>query len=226
MMWSAFKLSLLVVVLATILVSVLGVAAGYLLAKREFHGKELLDSIMTLPMVLPPTVTGYYLILLLGRHGLIGRHVYQLTGWTVAFTWEAAVIAASVMAFPIMVKAARAAIASVDPRYELVSFGLGKSEFITFLRVTMPLASRGLLAGIVLSFARALGEFGATLMLAGNIPGKTQTMPLAIFEAFISGDDRQAQVLAAILTLTSITVIYVTNLLTRPHTSRQDHAER
>ncbi|MGH9400847.1 MAG: molybdate ABC transporter permease subunit [Terriglobia bacterium] len=216
MIVSAFKLSLWVVSLATLLVGVSGTAFGFLLAKREFQGKELLDSVLTLPMVLPPTVTGYYLILLLGRSGWLGQYVYRLTGWSVAFTWQAAVIAATVMAFPIMVKSARAAIASVDSRYEVASFSLGKSEFETFFRITLPLALRGLVAGLVLSFARALGEFGATLMLAGNIPGKTQTMPLAIYEAFISGDDREAQMLAVILTVTSIAVIYMTNVLSRP----------
>jgi molybdate transport system permease protein len=167
-------------------------------------------------MVLPPTVTGYNVILLLGRRGLLGRYLYSMTGWTIAFTWEAAVVAASVMALPIMVKSARAALESMDARYEMVSFSLGKGELQTFFRVTLPLAFRGIMAGIVLSFARALGEFGATLMLAGNIPGKTQTMPLAIFEAFFSGEDRQAQILAIILTLTSIVTIYFTNVLTRP----------
>ncbi|HUY14774.1 MAG TPA: molybdate ABC transporter permease subunit [Terriglobia bacterium] len=213
MMGSAFKLSLWVVTLATLLVAVTGTASGFLLAKREFRGKELLDSVLTLPMVLPPTVTGYYLILLLGRRGWLGRYIYELTGWSVAFTWGAAVIAATVMAFPIMVKSARAAIGSVDSRYEMVSFSLGKGEFETFFRITLPLALRGLVAGLVLSFARALGEFGATLMLAGNIPGRTQTMPLAIYEAFISGDDREAQFLAVTLTITSVAVIYLTNLL-------------
>jgi molybdate transport system permease protein len=216
MIWPAFKLSLLVVSLATVLIGVVGTALGFVLAKRQFRAKELCDALLTLPMVLPPTVTGYYLILLLGRHGLLGRYLYALTGWTLAFTWEAAVVAAGVMALPIMVKSARAALESVDARYEMVSFSLGKGELETFFRVTLPLAFRGLMAGIVLSFARALGEFGATLMLAGNIPGKTQTMPLAIFEAFISGEDRQAQSLALILTFTSIVTIYFTNILTRP----------
>src|SRR5579872_4494082 len=214
MIWSAFKLSLLVVSIATVVVAVVGAALGFLLARREFRAKELCDSIITLPMVLPPTVTGYYLILLLGRRGLLGRYIFALTGWTVAFTWEAAAIAAGVMALPLMVKSARAALETVDRRYELVSFSLGKSGIETFFRVTLPLASRGILAGIVLSFARALGEFGATLMLAGNIQGKTQTMPLAIYEAFISGEDQKAQALAIILTVTSVAVIYLTNVLT------------
>jgi molybdate transport system permease protein len=216
MIWSAFKLSALVVSVATVAVALVGTALAFLLARREFRGKEALDSLVTLPMVLPPTVTGYYLILLLGRRGLLGKYLFALTGWTVAFTWQAAAIAAGAMALPLMVKSARAALESIDQRYEQVSFSLGKSEFETFFRVTLPLAKRGILAGVVLSFARALGEFGATLMLAGNIRGKTQTMPLAIYEAFISGDDQKAQIMAVILTLTSIAVIYLTNVLTRP----------
>lgn len=215
MIWPAFKLSLLVVSLTTVFVAVVGTACGFLLARRQFRAKELCDAVLTLPMVLPPTVTGYYLIVLLGKRGFLGRYLYGLTGWTPAFTWQGAVVAAGVMSLPIMVKSARAALESVDARYEMVSFSLGKGEFETFFRVTLPLALRGLLAGIVLTFARALGEFGATLMLAGNIPGKTQTMPLAIFEAFQAGEDRQAQVLALILTFASIAAIYLTNILTR-----------
>ncbi len=216
MILPALKLSLLVASIATLIVSVIGIALGFILAKRNFHTKELIDSIFTLPLILPPTVTGYYLILLLGRRGLIGQYIYELTGWTVTFTWQAAVIAASVVALPLMVKSARAAIESVDPKYEIVSYTLGKSEFQTFLRVILPLARRGILAGIILSFARALGEFGATLILAGNIPGKTQTMPLAIYEAVISGENMRAQILALILTVVSVAVIYITNKLSRP----------
>jgi molybdate transport system permease protein len=153
---------------------------------------------------------------LLGRRGLLGEPLYALTGWTVTFTWMAAVIAATVIALPLMIKSARAAIESVDIQYEIASYTLGKSEFETFFRITLPLASRGILAGIVLSFARAFGEFGATLMLAGNIPGRTQTMPLAIYEAVVSGEDDQARWLALILTVISVTVVYITNRLSRP----------
>lgn len=215
MIWESFRLSLLVVSLATLIVTLVGLAAAFVLAKRDFHGKELLDAALTLPLVLPPTVTGYYLIVLLGRQGLIGRYVYELTGWTLTFTWQGAVVAATVLALPLMVKAARAAIESVNPEYEIASYTLGKSELETFFRITLPLARRGILAGIVLSFARALGEFGATLMLAGNIPGKTQTMPLGIYEAVAAGEDRRAQVLALILTAISIVAVYLTNKLSR-----------
>jgi molybdate transport system permease protein len=216
MIWPALRLSLLVVSLATLVIGVAGTALGYLFAKRTFRGKDFLDAIVTLPMVLPPTVTGYYLIVLLGRRGLLGKPLYLLTGWTVTFTWIAAVIATTVVALPLMIKSARAAIESVNADYEIASCLMGKSEFETFFRITLPLASRGILAGLVLSFARAFGEFGATLMLAGNIPGRTQTMPLAIYEAVVAGEDAQAKWLALILTGISVAVIYLTNSLSRP----------
>lgn len=215
MIWSAFKLSLLVVSCATVVVGASGLAFAYLLAKHDFRGKELLDAVLTMPLVLPPTVTGYYLIVLLGRRGLLGSVIYDYTGWAVTFTPWAAIVAASVMALPLMIKTSRAALESVNPTYELASYTLGKGEWETFFRVTLPLARRGVLAGLVLSFARALGEFGATLMLAGNIPGRTQTMPLAIYEAVTAGDERQAQILALLLTAVSITAVYLTNRLTR-----------
>jgi molybdate transport system permease protein len=216
MIWPSLRLSLLVVSLATLVIGAVGTALGFLFAKRSFRGKDILDAVFTLPMVLPPTVTGYYLILLLGRRGLLGGPIYSLSGWTVTFTWIAAAIASTVVALPLMIKSARAAIESVDADYEIASYVMGKSEVETFFRITLPLAGRGILAGIVLSFARAFGEFGATLMLAGNIPGRTQTMPLAIYEAVVSGEDERAKWLALILTGISVTVVYLTNRLSRP----------
>jgi len=217
MIWNALKLSILVVSISTILIALIGTAFGYLLARRNFKGKEVLDAVLTLPMVLPPTVTGYYLILILGRRGLLGQPLHALTGWTVTFTMWAAVIAATVIALPLMVKSARAAIESVNTEYETASRIMGRSEWETFFRITLPLAGRGLVAGIVLSFARALGEFGATLMLAGNIPGKTQTMPMFIFDAVMAGEDNMARWAALILTAISVTVVYLTNRLSRPY---------
>ena len=215
MIWSSLKLSLLVVGIATSIVGALGLAFAFLLAKRDFRGKELLDAVLTMPLVLPPTVTGYYLIVLLGRRGLFGKLIYDLTGWTIVFTWQGAVIAAVVVALPLMIKAARASIESVNPQFEIASYTLGKGELETFFRITLPLARRGILAGLILSFARALGEFGATLMIAGNIPGRTQTMPLAIYEAVAAGDDRRAQMLAVMLTVISILAVYLTNKISR-----------
>jgi molybdate transport system permease protein len=215
MIWDALKLSLLVVSVTTAIVGAVGLAFAYLLAKRDFRGKELLDAVLTMPLVLPPTVTGYYLIVLLGRRGLIGGYVYEWTGWTFAFTWQGAVVAAIVVSLPLMIKASRASIESVNPNYEIASYTLGKGKLETFLRVTLPLAKRGIFAGLVLSFARALGEFGATLMIAGNIPGRTQTMPLAIYEAVASGDEQRAQILALILTVVSVAAVYLTNKISR-----------
>jgi len=215
MIWESLKLSLLVVTVATLIIATVGLGLGLLLAKGRFRGQEVLASFFTLPLVLPPTVTGFYLIVLFGRHGLIGEPLYNLTGWSVVFTWQAAVIAAVVLALPLMVLSARAAIESVNPRYEIASYTLGKSQLATFFLITLPLARRGILAGIVLSFTRALGEFGATFMLAGNIPGRTQTMPLAIYEAVISGDNKRAQILALVLTGISITAVYLTNKLSK-----------
>lgn len=219
MILQSLRLSLLVVSITTVVIAVAGTAFAYLLAKRRFRGREMLDALLTLPMVLPPTVTGYYLILLLGRRGVLGEPLYALTGWTVTFTWVAAVIASTVVALPLMIKSARAAIESVDPEYETASLLMGKSEIETFFRITIPLASKGILAGVILSFARAFGEFGATLMLAGNIPGETQTMPLAIYEA-VAGEDATARWLALILTGISVTVVYLTNRLSRPTPGR------
>jgi molybdate transport system permease protein len=204
---SALSLSLRVAVLATVLNALVGIPLAYALARRRFRGKALLDLLVTLPLVLPPTVTGYYLIVLLGRRGWLGAPLYQATGWSAAFTWYAAVIAATVMALPLLVRTARAAIESVDRDLEKAAYTLGRSEWRTALEVTLPLARNGILAGLVLAFARALGEFGATLMLAGNIPGRTTTVPLAIYTAVQTGDSGAALVLVGILTALSCVVL-------------------
>jgi molybdate transport system permease protein len=210
---SALSLSVRVACLATLLNAVAGIPLAYLLARRSFRGKGLVDLVVTLPLVLPPTVAGYYLIVLLGRRGVLGGPLYALTGWTIAFTWYAAVIAATVMALPLLVRTARAAIESVDRDLERAAHTLGRSEWRTALEVTLPLARKGILAGLVLAFARALGEFGATLMLAGNIPGRTATVPLAIYTATQTGEDAQALVLVAALTALSCVVILAANRL-------------
>ena len=204
---SALELSLRVAVLATVINAAVGIPLAYALARRRFRGKAVLDLLVTLPLVLPPTVTGYYLIVLLGRRGWLGAPLYQATGWTVAFTWYAAVIAATVMALPLLVRTARAAIESVDRDLEKAAYTLGRSEWRTALEVTLPLARNGILAGLVLAFARALGEFGATLMLAGNIPGRTTTVPLAIYTAVQTGESGAALTLVGILTALSCVVL-------------------
>ncbi|HEV2861737.1 MAG TPA: molybdate ABC transporter permease subunit [Pyrinomonadaceae bacterium] len=206
-------LSLRVAALSTLLVVVAGGALGWLLARRRFLGREALDALVTLPLILPPTVLGYYLLVLLGRNGPLGRAYEFLTGSSLVFTWRGAVVAASVGALPLMVKTARAAVASVDTEYEDAARTLGKSEWQVFRRVTLPLASRGLAAGGVLAFARALGDFGATLMVAGNIPGRTQTAAIAIYDATQAGRDSDAVALVLILSGVAFALLYATNLL-------------
>jgi molybdate transport system permease protein len=212
-MLSALDLSVRVALLATAVNAAVGIPLAYLLARRPFRGRAAVEVLVTLPLILPPTVTGYYLIVLLGRHGWVGSPLYTLTGWSVAFTWYAAVIAAAVMAFPLLVRTARAAIESVDRDLERAAFTLGRSEWQTAVEVTIPLARNGILAGLVLTFARALGEFGATLMLAGNIPGRTTTVPLAIYTAVQTGETADALVLAGALTVLSCLVILIANRL-------------
>jgi len=209
----ALGLSIRVAFFATLLNALFGIPLAYLLARRAFRGRALVDLLVTLPLVLPPTVTGYYLIVLLGRRGWLGAPVYAWTGWSVAFTWYAAVIAATVMALPLLVRTARAAIESVDRELEKAAYTLGRSEWRTALEVTLPLAKNGIIAGLVLAFARALGEFGATLMLAGNIPGKTTTVPLAIYTAVQTGEMGEAVLLVAALTILSCAVLMVAGRL-------------
>jgi molybdate transport system permease protein len=204
---SALWLSVRVSLLATLVDAAVGIPLAYVLAKRRFRGRPALDLLVTLPLVLPPTVTGYYLIVLLGRRGWLGAPLYAATGWSLPFTWYAAVVAAAVMALPLLVRTARAAIEAVGPELERAAFVLGRSEWRTALEVTLPLARRGIVAGLVLAFARALGEFGATLMLAGNIPGRTTTVPLAIYTAVSTGEAAEARLLVALLTALSCVVV-------------------
>ncbi len=210
---SALLLSIRVAALATLLNALLGIPLAYVLARRRFRGRGLVDLLTTLPLVLPPTVTGYYLIVLLGRRGWLGGPIYQATGWSVAFTWYAAVVAATVMALPLLVRTAKAAFESIDRDLERAAYTLGRSELRTALEVSLPLARNGILAGLVLAFARALGEFGATLMLAGNIPGKTATVPLAIYTAAQTGEDATALLLVGVLTVLSCAVVVAANRL-------------
>jgi len=179
--WVALALTLKVAGWATALNLVLGVAVGWAMARRRFPGRDLLDAVLTLPMVMPPTVLGYYLLVLIGSQGVIGAWLLQQFGIRLIFTWQAAVIAATIVSFPLVFKAARAAFETVDPQYEDAARTLGISEWAIFFRVTLPLAWRGILAGLLLAFARALGEFGATLMVAGSIAGKTQTLSIAVY---------------------------------------------
>jgi molybdate transport system permease protein len=209
--WFPLGLSLRVATLSVALLVVPGTWLGYLLARRRFPGRALLDAALMLPLVLPPSVTGYFLILLLGRRGLLGAPLYRATGFALPFTFWAAVLAALTVALPLYVKAAQAAFSQVALDLEETAYTLGLSPARTFRVVTLPLARRGLVAAAVLAFARAVGEFGATLILAGNIPGRTNTMPLEIYSAYQTGDDARALALVAILSAVSLVVVLVAN---------------
>ncbi len=192
---------------ATFFAFLAGIALSFLLAKGRFRGKEWLDAFLTLPLVLPPTVLGYYLIVLVGRNGWIGRWLHDVLGITLMFTWQGAALAAAVVSLPLILKSARAAFESVDENLEQAARTLGLSETAVFLRVSFPLAWRGILAGTMLAFARAMGEFGATLMIAGNLPGKTQTLSLAVYAAVQAGNDSLAAVLVIITSLVCMIVL-------------------
>ena len=203
----ALALSLKVAGWATAINLVLGVAVGYLLARTRFPGRDLLDTVLTLPLVMPPTVLGYYLLVLIGRRGWLGGWLHDQFGINLIFTWQGAVLAATIVAFPLVFKPARAAFEAVDGQLEQAARVLGVSEFALFLRVTLPLAWRGILAGLLLGFARAMGEFGATLMVAGSIPGRTQTLSVAVYEAVQAGQDHTANVLVMITSVVCIAVL-------------------
>ena len=209
-------LSLKLAGIATFVASVLGISAAWLAAKRQFWGKEVLDALLTLPVVLPPTVLGYYLLVLLGRRGPIGSWLETYFGINLIFTWQGAVIAASIVAFPLVYKSARTAFEGVSRSYEDASRVLGKNEVQVFFLVTFPLAIRGILAGSMLAFARALGEFGATLMVAGSLPGKTQTLSIAVYEAVQAGNDQIANFLVVVTSIVCVLVLVTSNYFLKP----------
>lgn len=205
--WIPLLLTLKVAGWATAIALVLGTALGLLLARGRFPGRDLLDALLTLPMVMPPTVLGYYLLVLLGRRGPLGGWLQAHLGVQLIFTWQGAAVAAAVVALPLVVKAARAAFEQVDPQLEQAARVLGLGEAGVFFRVTLPLAWRGILAGVLLAFARASGEFGATLMVAGSIPGQTQTLSLAVYDAVQAGRDDVANFLVGIVSATCVAVL-------------------
>lgn len=218
--WTALLLSLKVAGCATLLNLFFGVGTGFVLARLRFAGRDLLDSVLTLPMVMPPTVLGYYLLVLLGRRGALGAWLQDTFGFSFIFTWQGAVIASAIASFPLVFKPARAAFESVDSQLEQASRVLGVSGVALFLRVTLPLAWRGVLAGLLLAFARAMGEFGATLMVAGSIPGKTQTLSIAVYEAVQAGQDDTANALVVLTSLVCITVLLLAGRLSPARVAR------
>lgn len=207
--WHPLWLSLRVSALATAAAAVVGIASAYLLAKGRFPGRALLEAVLTLPIVLPPTVLGYYLLTNLGVNSPIGRAWEAVTGEPLVFTVTGAVIAASISALPFVVRTARAALEDVDPRIEAVARVAGHPEWRVAALVTLPAARRGLAAGVALGFARALGDFGATVMVAGNIPGRTQTLPIAVYDAVQAGDDATARTGSLLLGAIAVAVLVV-----------------
>ena len=216
-------LSLKVAGLATLFSFLLAILLAFFLARKSGPIPACIDAICTLPLVLPPTVIGYYLIVVLGRHGFIGQALSEF-GINFIFSLKGAVVAATLVIFPLIYKSARAALEQVDERLENAARTLGANELRTLLTISLPLASKGIFAGIILAFARGMGEFGATLMVAGNIPGKTQTLSLAIYAAFQAGDDATATLLVLITSLLCIFLLLSAEMLLKLSTYFRNNA--
>jgi molybdate transport system permease protein len=214
--WSPLLLSFQVAILATLIAAILGVALAAWLANGRFPGRDLVDVLLTAPMVLPPTVLGYYLLVSIGRRSVIGSAFESLTGSSIVFTRTGAVVAAAVGAIPLVVKSSRAALEGVDPILLHAARTLGATPLRAFLTVQLPLAKRGIVASLMLAFARALGDFGVTLMIAGDIPGETQTASLAIYDAIQAHRDADALALVVVLTACAMSMLYAANRLAAP----------
>ncbi len=214
--WTALWLTLKVAGCATGIAMIAGVASGFVLARSRVPGRRVIEAVLTLPLVLPPTVVGYYLIVLLGRNSPLGAWLDANFGVALIFTWQGAVAAAAVVAFPLVFTSARAAFEGVDLQLENAARVLGAGEPKVFIQVTLPLAMRGIAAGTMLTFARAMGEFGATLMIAGNIPGKTQTLSLAVYDAVQAGQDDLANFLVLLTSVVCVTILVASGRLVEP----------
>jgi molybdate transport system permease protein len=211
--WFPLWLSLRVAFVSTAVAIGAGLWIAYILANREFRFKEVVDALVTLPLVLPPTVLGYYLLVLIGRASPFGKLWEAIFGGPLVFTWKAAVVAALLHSLPLLIKSARAALESVDRSYERAARTLGASEWRLFWRVTLPLAHRPIFAAAALAFARSLGDFGVTLMVAGNIPGRTQTVAVAIYDAVEAGDGTTARVLVVVVSAVALLILTLANRL-------------
>jgi molybdate transport system permease protein len=219
--WFPIRLSFFVASIATLIALGVGSGLAWMLARRRFPGRDVVDALITLPLVLPPTVLGYYLLVLLGTRSAFGGFLYENFRIRLTFTVKAAVIAATIHALPLVTKSLRAAFESVDVELESAARTLGLNERRVFFRVTLPLAWRGVLAATALAFARALGDFGITIMIAGNIPGKTQTASVAIYDAVQAGRDNEALLLAVIVSLLAVVMLYFINRFGRKGESRK-----
>jgi molybdate transport system permease protein len=196
--WQIVWFTAWVSALSTLLILPFGVGIAWVLARHDWPGKSVVETIVTLPLVMPPVATGLILLTVLGRRGVVGRFFYERLHMDIAFTWRAVLAALAVMSFPLLVRSARVAFEQVNPRFEQIARTLGAGELRVFFSISAPLAARGIIGGVILAFARALGEFGATIMVAGNIPGKTATLSLSTYEAVQLGDDSTAYGLLAI----------------------------
>lgn len=226
MSYSPLYLSLKIASIATIIVFIVGTILARSFSRKEFRGKHVIESIFLLPLVLPPTVVGFGLLYLFGKNGFLGSWLLHYFDVQVVFTWYAAVIASTVVSFPLMYQSAAAAFKKYDQNVENAAYTLGASRMKVFFTISLPLAWPGLLAGLVLTFARALGEFGATLMIAGYIPGKTDTLPLAIYFSVESGQNEQALLWVIIMIAIGFTTIYWLNRWNRKNVFRFDQEER
>jgi molybdate transport system permease protein len=213
--WQFVAFTLRMALLSTAVVLPFGTALAWVLGRRRWPGKALVETLVTLPLVLPPVATGLILLRLLGRHGAIGRWLHSEFNLDVVFTWRGVVIALAVMSFPLFVRAARIAFEEVNPALEQVARTLGANEWRIFFTITLPLARRGVMGGALLAFARALGEFGATIMVAGNIPGQTTTLSVAIYQYVQLGQDPKAWTLAAVSALIAFGAVLASELLLR-----------
>ena len=223
----ALLLSAKVAVFCTLIICIPGVAVAWLLAKKSFAGKSLLDSLVHLPLVLPPVVPGFLLLLLLGNQGLIGKWLQSNFGLSIAFTWIGAVIASAVMAFPLMVRSARLAISQVDSNLEAAAQSLGAHPIRVFFTITLPLAMPGIVTGLILAFSRSLGEFGATITFVGNVAGETRTLPLAIYTyTQIPGGDIAALRLVILSMVIALGALMISDLLERKATKNIGRGQR
>jgi molybdate transport system permease protein len=213
--WQLLGFTAWVSALSTLVILPPGIALGWLLARRDWRGKSLVETLVALPLVMPPIATGLLLLHCFGRRGPVGRWLHETLGIDVIFTWRAVVIALGVMSFPLLVRAARVAFEEVNPRFEQIARTLGASSWRVFWSITVPLAARGLVAGSILAFARALGEFGATIMVAGNIAGETSTLSLAIYQSVQMGDDTRAFRLVGISTILAFAAVWTSEILQR-----------
>ena len=213
--WQIVWFTAWVSALSTIVIMPFGLAAAWLLARRQWRGKSIVETLIALPLVMPPVATGLILLKLLGRRGPIGGFLHDQLGFDIVFTWKAVLVSLGVMSFPLLVRSARVAFEEVNPRLEQIARTLGAGEWRVFFTITAPLAARGIAAGMILSFARALGEFGATIMVAGNIPGQTSTLSLAIFQSVQLGDDSPAFRMLAVSTVLAFLAVWISECIIR-----------